>query len=100
MTGAPLIGGVAPAVIVVSAAKVTRVGMPRVIFTRGGIPVPVARGGGPPTRGAVVVTAPGRTGVGVDPMTGVVTGGAAGVEAVVCGGTAGAAGVVVDVGVA
>ena len=40
-------GGVAPAVIVVSAARVTRVGMPSVISDRGGMVVPVAATGVP-----------------------------------------------------
>lgn len=53
MTGAPLMGGVAPAVMVVSAARVTRVGMPSVISDKGGMVVPVARAGGPD--GTVVV---------------------------------------------
>ena len=91
MTGAPLIGGVAPAAIVVVAAKVTRVGMPRVILANGGIPVPVARGGGPVATGAMelelvetemVVDAFGGTGV----AAGFVEGAATGELAVVCAG--------------
>lgn len=39
MGGAPLIGGVAPALIVVSAGKAGRVGMPREMLAKGGTPV-------------------------------------------------------------
>lgn len=46
-TGAPDTGGVAPTGYVVAGGRGACVGIPRVIFARAGISVPVAKGGGP-----------------------------------------------------
>lgn len=56
-TGAPDTGGVAPTGYVVAGGRGACVGIPRVIFARAGISVPVAKGGGPVLVGVVTAEA-------------------------------------------